>query len=739
MIEKALFAIWGAWLLLILAAALRVFAFPIARRHQDRLWRKRNQKPRPVCLIVSVKGFDLQSTPRFFDAIFAQDYPDYRVVVAFESWTDPVAMWLCEHLELGPKRSVWTHPDPEPGAGPHSVTLVCGGLADDEGQKVRNQRAAFGTLTPADEIVAFADADILCERDWLARLVAPITSGTHQLATTYRWLVPKRPTLPNQVACTINASVTTQGGSDWSTVLWGGSMAMTREVFEAIDAPNLLSGSLNDDLRLSKAARKKKYRIAFVRSLILPTTIDFTWGRFFEFVRRQYTQVKFFSPILYTGVNVVLGFYVVGALTIIAALVYGIFYAWIPVAAAYIIDQFRALARQQVYLSLFPDSGIRQKLFTASWLEHMLTPFWMLLHWALLFSTWTQNRITWAGIRYRILSPSKTRVLQRFTINNPLPAGAPGLAMIGALYDRRRSAPVPSYRGTSTVETGATYTDPAGAELETTPAPANLVANAGLETPATEEMAEASVLDRAAESIGSPSLASSSPSIPLCHPGGISAILPLTLSFHEPRPARPRRQIQVRGASPSAVDAALRKSRVRPGALFPTVAAASSRAASDSRPATDSGPAATYAVANPGVLASRPHPLSRAERALQKARCEQTFPPRSAAESAPARRPSPRALPPRLHSVPALSVAKPTAPVPSVSPATPAPMAPNGSQPVGGRVASLAARRTVPGGAHRGYAPLKLGAALSARALPGPHPPGALRARPVPRGASARP
>ncbi|HRQ89330.1 MAG TPA: glycosyltransferase family 2 protein [Bacteroidia bacterium] len=428
---------WGVWLFLILVAAFRVFGFPAARRRQDHLWKAGDRAQKPVALILAVKGFEPQATPRFFDAIFDQGYRDYRVIVGFESWDDPVAQWLCEHLELGPDRRVWTHPDPENGL--RSVTLVAAGLAESEGQKVHNQRAAFGELTVRDSIVAFADADILCDRTWLTRLVAPINCGTHELATTYRWLVPKRPTLPNQLASVINASIATQGGSEATNVLWGGSMALTRPLFNELDVPRLFEGSLNDDLRLSKAARATGRRIAFVRSLILPTPVDFTWRSFFEFVRRQYTQVKFFSPILYTGVNLVLGFYVLGALSIVAALVYGYFFAWIPVAAAYVIDQFRALARQQVYLSLFPESGIRQKLFAASWLEHMLTPFWLSLHWLLLACTWTQDRITWAGVRYRILSKSKTEILGRKDVTPPLPAGMPGLAMIGALHDRRRS------------------------------------------------------------------------------------------------------------------------------------------------------------------------------------------------------------------------------------------------------------------------------------------------------------
>ena len=411
MIEPYFLIFWAAWLVLLLLAALRVSSFGAARRWQDRKWRDRDRNQQAAAVIVPVKGFDIQATPRFFDTLLAQDYLNYRVIVCFESWDDPVAEWLQENLGLSVSNPTLTHP--EHCSGLKSITLISAGPAQNEGQKVHNQIAAFRVLKPEDKLIAFADADIVFKSNWLIQLLAPLNLRTHQLATTYRWLVPKRPTLPNLFASVINGSIATQGGTELLTVLWGGSMAMSRELFEDLNIPKLLSGSLNDDLRISKAARKAGNRIAFIRSLILPTPIDFTWRSFFEFAKRQYTQVKFFSPILYAGVNFVLGFYALGALSLVAALAYGYFYAWIPIAAACIIDQIRGLARQQVYLSLFPEKEIRQKLFSTCWLEHMLTPVWMLMHQFLLVSTWTQNRITWAGIRYQLLAKDKTKVLHR--------------------------------------------------------------------------------------------------------------------------------------------------------------------------------------------------------------------------------------------------------------------------------------------------------------------------------------
>ncbi|MDF1657579.1 MAG: glycosyltransferase [Verrucomicrobiales bacterium] len=520
MIERVLLIFWVFWLLLVLFAAFRVFAFSFARRRQDKRWGDGSIDQKPAVVVVAVKGFDLQSSPKFFDTLFAQVYDNYRVIVAFESWSDPVAVWLKDELEVSKEDPHWTHPESDKSL--KEITLVCAGTSEAEGQKVHNQRAAFEQLTTADEVVVFVDADIVFKSDWLAKIAAPINQKTHPLATTYRWLIPKRPTLPNQVASVINGSITTQGGWESTTVLWGGSMAIARSVFDKLDVPTLLKGSLNDDLRLSKAARAAGHRIAFIRSLIVPTMIDFNWRSFFEFAKRQYTQVKFFSPILYTGTNIVLGFYALGALSIVIALVYGYFFAWVPVAAAYVIDQFRSLARQQVYLSLFPENGIQRKLFSASWLEHMLTPFWMVLHWLLLISTWTQSRITWAGITYRIIAIDKTRILNRPVVAEALPVGVPGLALIANLNDRKRGSYTQPIRPISTGPI-TPITSPITLPVEETATPVELPETAA-EPPREEAVA---ITEPAAPATSKPTSPEPRQS-PIAHPGVSAFVTPLT-------------------------------------------------------------------------------------------------------------------------------------------------------------------------------------------------------------------
>jgi cellulose synthase/poly-beta-1,6-N-acetylglucosamine synthase-like glycosyltransferase len=728
MIEETLLAIWGAWTLLILVAAFRVLGFSGARRRQEKRWGKGAAKQRPVALVVSVKGFDLQSTPRFFDTIFDQDYRDYRVIACFESWDDPIAQWLCEHLELGPDRRVWTHPDSTGGL--RSVTLACGGISTDEGQKVHNQRAAFADLAPHDSIVAFADADILLGRDWLARLVAPINCGSHEVCTTYRWLVPKRPTLPNQLACVINAAITTQGGNELTNILWGGSMALSREVFDDIDVPELLAGSLNDDLRISKAARASGRKVGFVRSLILPTPIDFDWRGFLEFARRQYTQFKIFSPILYFATNVVLGFYMLGLASIVAAIVYGYFLAWVPVAVSYVIDQFRALARQQIYLSLFKDKGIRQKLFATSWLEHMFSPFWISLNWLLLASTWTQRRLTWAGVRYHIVSKSETRVLGRVPASNVLPAGAPGLAMIRALHDlapeRPMASPLPA----------ATPVSEMPSKLAKEPAPI-LVEGAIEPLVATEPAIAPATSIPVTESV------------PPAHFGPFAPVPQLTKP-HPPKRRGAAAPLSTKppGSVPRPV-AALRKTQLPAAALFSSAPV---------RKAPLPAPKVTATPATPAPFAARPTPLPHLRRGLPPLSRAATTHPRLAndtrggihprAVNGPVSSAVAALRKTRLPFKAARPVPRPLAAPPRPTEASPPRPAPPAAETPPTTVArstkplphpSLASRRPGPGTLSGSGHALRATPARSSRTRPSPRAAGALFARPVSRGPSARP
>ncbi len=481
--------LWILWVGALVVTLIRVWMFALARRSQDRALRETAPQTDSAAVIVSIKGMDAVKTPAFFESLFSQDYPGYRVIITFESWDEPAATWLKEQLDISTENPCWQNPHPQ--EGPREIHLVCAGLAENEGQKVHNQRAAFRLLTTNDSIIAFADADMDCPNDWLSRLVAPINHGTHEISTTYRWLVPETRTTVNQVASVINASVTTQGGSELTNVLWGGSMAITKGVFLKLELAKLLRGSLNDDLRLSKAARKEGYRIAFVRSLIVSTPVDYSWSSFVEFARRQWTQVRVFSPILFSSSNLLLVLYSVGLLSAVGYVIAGHFAAWLPLVAAALIDQVRAFSRILIGQQQFADAGTRKAIGATAWVEHLLTPFYMLLQTGLAVSTWFKRDLEWGKVRYRIHGKDRTEILSRETAYGMVPTGAASLACIQRYAEFRPESTTYTHTPART-----------GGELETTELPPTLSSMPGFESSQAREDEPEALEDPAESTVG---------------------------------------------------------------------------------------------------------------------------------------------------------------------------------------------------------------------------------------------
>lgn len=415
MIELFFWILSGFWMAEALFACLKVAFFARRMRRERDLWgRCPVEDQRSAVVVLAVKGFDPEHTPPFFEALFSQEYRRYRVIVAAESADDPVVPWLKKRLGLGAEEWTWA---PAPGRGGLTgAQIIVAGLCRGRGQKVHNQVRAFAELEPGDAIVAFADADIRCGRDWLAKLAAPINAGTHSLSSTYRWLIPRRATLVNAFASVINASVATLGGQETWNQLWGGSMAIGRPDFDDLDVPGLFSGSLNDDLRLGKAARRSGRRMAYVRDLLMPSPVDFTWAGFFEFARRQYYQVRFFSPIFYRLSLLLTWGNVLGLAAALVAL--GVFrwpLAWLPLAFVAVCDQARALGRWRLCRELF-DGETLEALRVTRPVEHLATPLWMLAHGIASASALFTDRIGWAGVDYRVVAADRTEVLGRGSV-----------------------------------------------------------------------------------------------------------------------------------------------------------------------------------------------------------------------------------------------------------------------------------------------------------------------------------
>lgn len=207
----------------------------------------------PRCVvIIPCKGTPRNASDNLL-AFLRQDYPDYRVIFAVES-TEDTAVPIIERLVAADDRA----------------SLVIAGLTSTCAQKIHNELAAIA-CADRSEILVFADNDIAPAPGWLKQLVAPLSDASVSITTGFRWLVGRGNTFGEIAHSYTNmfTYVVFASTSYWRGVgLWGGTMAIRKQDFEALDVASTWKESVVDDLSLSQMASRRR-----LRSVLVPPCI----------------------------------------------------------------------------------------------------------------------------------------------------------------------------------------------------------------------------------------------------------------------------------------------------------------------------------------------------------------------------------------------------------------------------------------------------------------------------------
>jgi ceramide glucosyltransferase len=379
------------WLLQSAAALIKTHkAFRLFTAHRHWL-DKRAPRPEPkeVGLIIAVKGVS-ENFEDFLDFAFTQDYPNYQIVFTVASENDPAHAVIADRLAKG---------------GPVPARLIVAGEARNTGQKVHNQIAALESLEDSCALLAFADADLSGCGDWLSCLVLPLNLGQADFTTGYRWFIPANQNLPNRIPALIGAGIEPFIGPNWRMCLWGGSMAMTREVCDELEIVKNLAGSINDDARISQLARQAGKRMRYVRSVAALSPVDFTWKSLWEFGRRQYFQLRIYQPLLWWMALLIPLCYLTGFCVCLTRLAMGDFYMLVPLGIAVLLNLARTRVRRR-YLHARLGPILDEALRGSGWLD----PVVHFVHLVIIASSACGREIVWAGIRYRVTGPQQTEI-----------------------------------------------------------------------------------------------------------------------------------------------------------------------------------------------------------------------------------------------------------------------------------------------------------------------------------------
>jgi hypothetical protein len=350
----------------------------------------------PVVVIVAVKGHD----PEFDEMLvrlFEQDYPSFRTIFAVEGETDAAVPVIERCRALAPER----------------VELVVAGEGIDEGQKTTNLIAAIARIRRSDEIVVFADADIWPDRDWLQRLVEPLVDGSADVVSGFPWLIVKDNKISSYVLTALAMTVVTIPRLPLLNAAWGGSTALTRQGFEALDMAVNWRGCLSDDLQLTNVAAEAGYVVAAPREILLRTAIH--TGGFHDVIaeaRRWYMLVRVHLPEAYwiTLLGMTLGAlgWVVAlggtlAMNAECAMVFSI---------AVALSILRTLGRARLVALLWGRPGLAENLNYLR-IDWLISPLAIAVSAVCGWSALFMRRTTWSGTTYELHGPQDVTVIER--------------------------------------------------------------------------------------------------------------------------------------------------------------------------------------------------------------------------------------------------------------------------------------------------------------------------------------
>jgi cellulose synthase/poly-beta-1,6-N-acetylglucosamine synthase-like glycosyltransferase len=380
-----------------------------------RYFRRELSTPRPdytpyASVVVPCRGLD-QNLHDNLRALHDQDYPAFEIIFVVDSPLDP-ALEVIEQVraERGSSASVM------------QARVLVAGEAKECGQKVHNLIAGVGASDERSEVFVFVDTDARTRSDWLRTLVAPLTDERTGAATGYRWFIPAnklaaRHKFASHLRAVWNASIASAlGENSRANFCWGGSTAIRRTTFVALDMTGRWRGTLSDDFALTRALQNARLPVHFVPRCLVASYEDCSWRELFEFTTRQLKITRVYAPRLWRTVLIsnllfVAVFY--GGLALALSRLWRGLPAALPlafVAAIFVLGSVKALLRLRAVALAFNDA---HKIWrTATLAAHLF--LWPLASALFLYNALAaafSRRISWRGINYELKSPAETVII----------------------------------------------------------------------------------------------------------------------------------------------------------------------------------------------------------------------------------------------------------------------------------------------------------------------------------------
>lgn len=349
--------------------------------------------PGQVTLLLAVTG-RTDGLPDLFAALARQTLLPRRILVAVEAESDPALAQVreLEHLL------------------PFPIQIVVAGLDDSRSQKATNMIAALARVDDQDDALVLLDADILPQDHWLSWLATPAMNGAADVVTGYRWHALDGAGAGRHVVAWLDRSLALGPRFLASGLVWGGSVAISRDALARMDLAGALENTFSTDGAISRRARALGLRVLTRRAVLLPTPPEGGDREAIAFKTRQLQIVHVYVPRLWAWLGLALH---AEALALPVALLglAGDAVALGFLAAVSAVGLTRAVLHDRVTRAV----GIREGA-AARGVQFLLGALAPVTAPAVAALFWTSARtrvIRWRHIEYEVLGPEQVRVLRR--------------------------------------------------------------------------------------------------------------------------------------------------------------------------------------------------------------------------------------------------------------------------------------------------------------------------------------
>lgn len=363
----------------------------------DRLRRTSLPKVRRAAdavLVLPLTG-PAPSLDRLVAALDGQTLRPRRLIVVVESPDDPA---YARALDAG-------------RSARFPMSVIVAGIAADRGQKCLNMQAALAALGPDDDLIVFMDGDVIPQSWWLSALASPIAEGLFDLVAGRRWQRVETASPGAHLVAAVDRGINLLPYLERPahSVVWGGSIALSRPALQAIGFERALDRALSDDLTLADAANAAGLRILVRGALLVPSPTTPRLVDGWRFGRRQYQICHLYRPWLWRIAALLIHLRLLG---VAAALAGGLGTFDLAALAAFatlgLVKQL-LVAETARRVGLDDPAGVR----LAQAALGVVQPVVDLFHASLILGAAVTRVVSWGHVTYAVDGPHAIRVVRR--------------------------------------------------------------------------------------------------------------------------------------------------------------------------------------------------------------------------------------------------------------------------------------------------------------------------------------